>query len=262
MDKKIFKSYRINYKEVEDEERTIEAIGSKQIEDRDKDIVYVDGINLKNYKENPIVLFAHDHRSLPIGRAEKVWKDGKELKFKIKFTEPEVNPVGDTVYKLIKGNYLNALSIGFIPDYSTAKYSEKRGGYDYYNSELLEVSIVPVPSNPKAVVTSKQLDDAVSKGVIDDLEKKDFEIYLNELLSQKEEVVEEKVSELPVEKEQINTKETICSKCGQKIFDCKSTESQTIEDTFDWLYKEYVKTPENKDVKEDLVDKLLKDFGF
>src|SRR5438477_9563106 len=65
---------------------------------------------------------------------------------------------------MVKGGYLNAASVGFLP----LKYSRvdpnsdrpdadrgQRGGIDFEQQELLEHSIVPVPSNPAALVEAR-----------------------------------------------------------------------------------------------------------
>ena len=76
---------------------------------------------------------------------------------------------GKDVYELIKGGFLNAVSIGFDPDPEhmgppTEKELTKRPEWAgvkqvYRKWKLLEVSLVPVPSNPEALVT------AVGKGL-------------------------------------------------------------------------------------------------
>jgi len=178
MEKKFFDQLSINIKSSDEEKREITAVGSRQAVDRDGDLLHLDGLSLTNYRKNPVVLWSHNSHDLPIGKANRVWVDGKDLKFKIKFTEPDVNPFADSVYKLVKGGFINSLSIGFMPDWTKAKFNEKRGGYDFEKSELLEVSMVNVPANSGARVIQRSLDKAVEAGVLDELERKDFELTL------------------------------------------------------------------------------------
>ena len=49
------------------ENRVIERVTSTETPDRMGDIVRAAGIDNKAYRKNPVVLFAHDHRNLPIG---------------------------------------------------------------------------------------------------------------------------------------------------------------------------------------------------
>lgn len=164
------------------EERTVEFIASKEIVDRDGDIVKVAGIDIKNYKKDPVVLWAHDHRGLPVAKSIRTWKtrDGL-LKIKPQFPEMEVYAFADTVYKLVKGGYLNTVSIGFIPNYEKIEHvdpKKNKGASRIYNEvELLEVSIVPVPSNPEALIQSRGITKALADNVIDELELQELLDY-------------------------------------------------------------------------------------
>ena len=179
-EKKLFRPFNIEVKASDDTKREITAVGSKEVSDRDGDVVSLDGMNLKNFKKNPVVLWSHLSSELPIGKATKTWVENKELKFKIKFAEPEINAKAESVYQMIKGGMLNSLSIGFSPDWESAKFNEKRGGYDFPKSELLEVSIVNVGANQGARVIERSLAKAFEAGIIDEVEKKDFELSLED----------------------------------------------------------------------------------
>jgi len=198
MSNKMMKLYTTNFEtKVAKDDRVIEFIASKEVVDRDGEIVRIKGLDLKEYKKNPLVLLNHDRHSLPIGKATKVWKSGDELKIKIKFTEPEEYSVGDTVYKLVKGGYMNALSIGFLPDFDSIEYPEKRPGkkqvYRIFNkSALLEVSVVGVPANPEALITGKSLQDAYEHEIIDELEWNELVKELTNV-QEKEETDDERV---------------------------------------------------------------------
>ena len=172
MEKQIRKFYNFDIKS-DKEDRTITCTGSVEKIDRDGEVISVKGMDLKNYKANPVVLFAHKYDSLPIAKAEKVWKSGDELKFKIKFATEVENPQAEYVYKLMKGGFINAFSIGFIPDYKEITYPEKPDGKKIpyriiEKSELLEISVVPVPANASALISvRKTFDDAFAEGIID-----------------------------------------------------------------------------------------------
>jgi HK97 family phage prohead protease len=174
----------VEIKKVDEEKRTITAIGSKEIIDRDGDVIKVAGVDTKNYKKNPVVLWSHNHRELPIGKAtgKKVWREGDELKFKIKFATAEENPKAEYVYNLYKGGYLNSFSIGFIPDMSEIEFPQEEGKnkkkkqpWRIFNKvELLEISAVPVPANAAAVMAgiSKAWDDGTIDGMeLDELKR-------------------------------------------------------------------------------------------
>jgi len=231
MKEKIFKSSVMEIKSSDEDNREVIAIASKETTDRDGDIVRVDGIDIKEYKKNPVVLFAHDHSSLPIARATKIWKDNKNLMVKMQFTTPEENSVGDTVYKLIKGDYLKTLSIGFRPNWDTAVRMEKTGGWDFKDSNLYEISIVPVPANANATVQSKSLQKALDDKVIDDLELQEIELYLKDLIGEQHETQD-------VEEETEQTIETLTKE----------------EDPYSWVWD--IGEVENKDKDKDILEML------
>lgn len=148
------------------EERILRFIGSTEAEDRDGDIISSSGWELENYKKNPVFLWAHDYSLPPIGKAIDVRVRDKQLIFDIQFPEEGVHTLADTVYKLYKGSFLNATSVGF----RGKKGEPSANGFKYTQQELLELSAVPVPSNPTA------LQQAKSKGFI----PSDMQEYFND----------------------------------------------------------------------------------
>ena len=221
MDKiiKIFDSFEV--KETKDD-RTLQFIGSKEITDRDKEIVKVKGLDLKNYKTNPVVLWSHQYDQPPVAKATKVWKSGDELKFKVKFAEMEEYGFADTVYKLYKGGYMNAVSIGFIPDWDSIEYPNKdgksrSGAQRIFNkAELIELSLVPVGANPAALLSSKGITKALEDNVIDDSELEEIKLLLEELAT--EEILEKQ-----------------CDECGEENCDCELLNSELSEREQDLL---------------------------
>jgi len=145
-------------KEVSD--RVLQFIGSTETQDRDGEVIKADGWNLKNYKKNPIFMWAHRYADPPIGKAKRVWvdKEAKELRFNIEFAPPETYAFADTIYKLYKGGFLKATSVGFIPDpdFITEGDGRKSPKKTYGKQELLELSGAPVPSNPDALEVARE----------------------------------------------------------------------------------------------------------
>lgn len=167
-------------KEVKGIDRTLEFIGSTESVDRVGDIIEVAGWNLKEYKANPVFLWAHRYDEPPIGKATKVWKSNGQLKFHIEFAPAETYEFADTIYKLYKGGFLNAVSVGFDPkewdEIETKDGGMPSGGRRYKKQDLLEISAVPVPANPEALqnavttgaITVKQLKAITKPEEIDD----------------------------------------------------------------------------------------------
>ena len=251
MKQNIFKSTVMEVKSSNEDKREVTAIASSEKIDRDGDIVRVDGINIKEYKKNPVVMFAHDHNSLPIAKATRIWKEDKNLMVKMQFTTPEENSMGDTVYKLIKGDYLKSLSIGFRPNWDSAIRLEKSKGWDFKSSDLYEISIVPIPANAAAVVQSKGIQKALADNVIDDIELKEFELYLSDI-----KLPDVEMDELMEEIEN-NKKET--NEQVEKIEQTIETLSKE-DDPYSWMW-DYEPT-EVKEEDKDLFEKIYDSLGL
>jgi HK97 family phage prohead protease len=159
----IHKTLDFEVKQVGDpKDRTLEFVGSTADVDRYGDVIEVEGWDLKNYKKNPVFLWTHDYKQPPVGKAVKVGKTEKGLLFQVKFPTLEEYAFADTIYKLYLGGYLRATSVGFR-DLEREPITDKEGrqtGFRYKKQELYELSAVPVPANPNALVM------AVQKGVV------------------------------------------------------------------------------------------------
>jgi len=151
------KIYSVETKTVDDEAGIYEALISTEAVDRDGDIVVADGADIKNYMKNPVVLWAHDYRSLPVAKALKIEvMERIGIKATFQFPEPGTSEQADAVRKLWAGGFLNATSIGFIPkEWEEREGDEDADDYLYPRKintwELLEFSIVPVPANQEAL---------------------------------------------------------------------------------------------------------------
>lgn len=136
-------------------EGEVEAIVASEALDRHGEIVDIKGLDIKNYMKNPVVAWGHNYNEPAIGKTTKLVKtaDGK-LIATMKFAVSEYEKAR-VVYNLIKGGYLNAFSIGFIP--------YEMDGNRYTKSEMIEFSSVLVPANAEALVLAK------SKGIDTDI---------------------------------------------------------------------------------------------
>jgi len=147
----IRKTYIVEKGEVLPDERAIVARVSTPDRDRDGEIVEPKGIDVSHYNSNPILLWAHRYDQPPIGRAMWTRSDDKGLLAKFQFANTQF---ADEIYSLYRDGFLKTFSIGFIPlDFDSIEKVHKK-------ISLLEVSAVPVPSNPNAKV------EAMQKGLI------------------------------------------------------------------------------------------------
>lgn len=130
--------------------------------DRMKDTIDPTGWDLKNWKANPVFLWAHQYGGtaagpgLPIAKGVDIAADAKGLTAVAQFATRDQYEFADTVYQLILGGFLKATSVGFKP--LKHVYNEQRGGVDFLQQELLEVSVVPIPANPEALIEGKAID--------------------------------------------------------------------------------------------------------
>jgi len=141
-------------------EREYEFTASTTTQDRDGEVIEASGWDLKNFKKNPVITWAHDYRALPIGRAPRIWVSNETLKNTVEFPPEGTYEFADIVERLVDAGYLKTESVGFIPKKWEDGDGEKAPKRTFIKQELLEIAIVPVPSNPDALRT------AVDNGVI------------------------------------------------------------------------------------------------
>jgi HK97 family phage prohead protease len=127
--------------------RQLTYVISTTAPDRENDRVL--SFDLAAYRKNPVVLFAHDYKSLPVGKAVSINQVGDSLISTVEFVPVDISPVAQQCYQLAAQGFMRGASIGFRP-ISTPK-SNELGGYDYSKVELLEWSLVPVPAHPDAL---------------------------------------------------------------------------------------------------------------
>ncbi len=141
--------------------RTVSFVLSTANEDRAGDTIDQSGWMLENYRANPVVLWAHDSRNPPIGKCSNVRVTARGLEGDVTFASADEYEFADTVYRLCKGGFINAGSVGFM----SHAYSLRRGpkeeflGIHFEKNELTEFSICPVPMNPDALAVARSLAD-------------------------------------------------------------------------------------------------------
>ena len=136
------------------EEGTVVVVGTSEVLDRQNEIVVQDGLDIKNFmKTNPAALWGHnlDENRPPIGKVVKSWveeaKKHKSRLFKVIFDLQD--QFAAQIYRKVKEGFINTTSIGFLP----LELDDNK----YVKSELLELSFVPVPANPDAVVVMREM---------------------------------------------------------------------------------------------------------
>lgn len=135
--------------QVDTETRTVRFVLSTSTPDRVADSINPNGWELRNYLNNPVVLWGHNHDIPAIATMRNLGLEGGDLVGDVQFATSEQHEFADTVFRLVSGGIINAGSVGFMPlEWS---YDEQRGGFNFERQELLEYSIVNVPMNPDAL---------------------------------------------------------------------------------------------------------------
>jgi len=131
------------------------------------------GWHLENYAKNPVMLWTHNDgggwmdsgsHGLPFAKGERTWVEGDLLKVKCLWVEEgditgEAGELCESVLRLYRKGYLNAVSAGWIP--LEWEFVETEDGWEMMckEQELVEISFVPVPAEPNA------LREAASAGI-------------------------------------------------------------------------------------------------
>lgn len=159
-------------------ERTVRFTISKEVTDRDGDILRANGVDFGNYMKNPVFLGFHNSRDFPLGKVVKFWVEGDSVKADVYFPKLEelssdMNNVSekarliDFCFHCYKTGMLNAVSVGFIP----LEWIETEKGFDIFKWELLEFSAVAVPANQDAIAEAvKSFGDEFAKGFVSKME--------------------------------------------------------------------------------------------
>lgn len=148
----------LTIKSVDDEQRVIEGIATTPKVDRMGDIIEPLGVQFG--KSVPLLLF-HDS-TLPVGSVEfgKPTKDGVPFRA----TLPKVTEAGrvkdrvDEAWHSVKYGLIKAVSIGFRALKDAVERIET--GLRFLETEIMELSLVPVPAQDEALITSIKSMDA------------------------------------------------------------------------------------------------------
>ena len=151
MPEKLFTS--AEQKEINESERTIVGYASKEVIDRDNELIQANTWDLVPFKSNPVLMLGHAYSKPPIGKVLWTKKDKDGLKFKAQFANSQE---AEEIFQLYKDGFMKAFSVGFIP-----KKWEDPGDDDdksklprriYTKAELLEISCVAIPSCREALI--------------------------------------------------------------------------------------------------------------
>jgi hypothetical protein len=148
-----------------EESRIVSFVLSTYKKDRHGTVLNQDNWNLDNYRKNPLFAYQHmlsggmctdpDPDNI-IGKSLRTEIEGSALVADGQFEPADMNPMAEKIFRKVLFGSLSRTSVGFM-EVGEGKYGngkEARGQEEetyYFNGqELLEWSIVNIPSNPEA----------------------------------------------------------------------------------------------------------------
>lgn len=135
---------------IDEESRQVEVAVSTERIARDGAVIMQGGWDLSHYTQNPVVLWAHDDRSLPVAKtiSSRV-QDGVLLQTH----EFASHPRAQEVFEAVRDGFVNATSVRWLPgQYEWRKVDGQDILYFTNGHQLLESSYVPIPADPHALV--------------------------------------------------------------------------------------------------------------
>jgi len=144
--------------------RRVRFIASDESVDRYGDIIRVAGWDLSHFRNNPVLLFGHDSRSI-IGRVPEIAIEGRQLIATAEFRPEGDSELADDIWRGVQGDFIRATSVGFLPTVEPKPIRaepDEEGyarltGWEFIGQELLELSVVSVPANPQALALAREL---------------------------------------------------------------------------------------------------------
>jgi phage head maturation protease len=180
------------------------AIASTDALDRDREVLLPKGVVTENFMKNPVMLRIHDYRHVPVGKVRGIRVDDTSVKFDFEFADSNE---GQELEKLYNDGYMNAFSVGLYPldskfidedtpdqmELEVADGSKMLFDLTKYKMrprrvvnkwELLEISPVPVPSNPEALLLRAK--DCVVRKFMKNHSEAEGQIFAEQLSEQME----------------------------------------------------------------------------
>ena len=146
--------------------RKMTFIASTEARDRHGTVIPIDAWRLDNFNKNPIIAYMHETSGdFWSGRPAdpdyilgpgKAWIEKSKLMVEIDFEDQEndLNPLAEKIYRKLKKGSIRAVSVGFRylkGHWGLQEDGEDTGTYYFDEIELLEISVVNIPSNPEAL---------------------------------------------------------------------------------------------------------------
>ena len=152
------KDFTPELRAADEAKRQITFVSSTESLDRMGDRIIVAGWDFRQYRKNPVVLWAHQSSAPPVAKCVEIHTEQAPVPALVQtfeFATKDVYPFADVVYNLYRNKFLSSVSVGFMPTAPPQQIKDDSGswsgGYEFNGTTLLETSCVPIPANPEAV---------------------------------------------------------------------------------------------------------------
>src|SRR5438034_1668785 len=145
---------------------------TSEAKDRHGTVIESAGVDVEPFLRNPVVGWGHrairggDPEDV-LGRVDSIERGADFIDVGVRFAEHERAAL---VSKLVRDGFLSAVSVGILPKKTTTKKVSGANTPVIERSELLEISVVPVGSNPEA---QRLLRDMVGGDASEEVEEMD-----------------------------------------------------------------------------------------
>lgn len=137
---------------------------SAESTDRYGDIVVQAGIDYRRYLLNSVALFNHDSAQ-PVGTFKNLRIQNGKLHADLEFLPVGLSPRVDEIRALCEHGVIKGTSIGFFPvEQEPIITNGKRTGTRFTKSELVEISVCPIPAQSEALAVARSL--KISRGTM------------------------------------------------------------------------------------------------
>lgn len=151
--RRITKLFNTKALSIDDTNKRVTFTFSDNKVDRMGEIVDQKSWDFKNYLVNPLILWGHNpdepENVLGTARSLATEDDGSSSSVEMQF-DTDINPKALLVFNQVKAGTLRTVSAGFI-NHSEELQNDIPVLKD---NELIEISVVPIPANPRAIALS------------------------------------------------------------------------------------------------------------
>lgn len=154
-------SRSMEVRSIDEKTRSIEVVASTDSVDLHGTVLVQDWEEdggLDRFRQNPVILWAHNAtwgtEELPIGRASETRMEDGKLVTRIEFAPVEVSELAERCWNAYRLKFLRAVSVGFWPRSYRWEERNDREVLVLFRNILLEISCVPIGSNPDALARS------------------------------------------------------------------------------------------------------------